>query len=157
MPAQYGETEPVIPRMPFIALALTLVATEVFLAFLHIYDANLMELKWIGIMGAVFAITVAVAYALRVKILVADGTLTVGIVRRFSAPLDHVIDTKVGDIDVLRNYSGWGIKKVKFKTYTAHGIDAAVSVKLAGRVVLTVTTSYPEALNAAVRSGIEEG
>ena len=51
-----------------------------------------------------------------------------------------------GDDDVTRNYSGWGIKKVKFRNYTAHGIEGAVTVKLAGRIVLTMTCIDRDAL-----------
>ena len=84
------------------------------------------------------------------------GTLIKGILRMYPVPLTNIIDVKTGDIDIMRNYSGWGIKKVRFKTYACPGIDTAVSVKAAGRLVITVTTSDPEGLAAVLRSGAAE-
>ena len=87
--------------------------------------------------------------------MIEDGKLNAGILRMFTVPLDHVIDVKTGDIDILRNYSGWGIKKVRFKTFACPGIDSAVSVKLKGRIVLTVTTNDPEVLSRILMENVE--
>jgi hypothetical protein len=107
---------------------------------------------------ATAAITVFVAVFCRwlsVKIRIEDGVFSSGILRMYPVPLSDIIDVKTGDIDIMRNYSGWGIKKVRFKTYACPGIDTAVSVKVTGRLVVTVTTSDPEGLAAVLSSGIK--
>ena len=48
-----------------------------------------------------------------------------------------------------------GIKKVRFKTFACPGIDSAVSVKLKGRIVLTVTTNDPEVLSRILMENVE--
>lgn len=156
MSEEYSETEALIPRAPFLVLVLTLAATGAFLVFLHFYDSNLMSPERACSVSAAFAAVAVAAYFLKVRIIVKDGVLRAGIVRCTEAPLEHVIDTRVGDIDTLRDYSGWGTRKVRFRTYAAHGVDTAVSVKLAGFVVLTVTTEHPEELERVLRDRITE-
>ena len=127
---------------------LMLVAMAATLCFMAgIAAAGIIEGWWqVGIFAAVTAVCVFVCMFVKIRITVDDENLTVSVFKPYVVPLAHVIDVKKGDIDVTRNYSGWGIKKVKFRNYTAHGIEGAVTVKLAGRIVLTMTCIDRDAL-----------
>ena len=129
MSTEYTEIEDIFPRTTFLILAITLTLIVI--------------------------LVIPFCYFLKVRIVIEDGKLNAGILRMFTVPLDHVIDVKTGDIDILRNYSGWGIKKVRFKTFACPGIDSAVSVKLKGRIVLTVTTNDPEVLSRILMENVE--
>ncbi len=134
-----------MPEIPAKILLACLGATLVFMV--ACYFAGIIQASW---QPALFALITGIAAVLiifvKLRIRVDDENITVGFVRMYTVPLAHVIDVKKGDIDVARNYSGWGIKKVKFRNYTTHGVDGAVTVKLAGRNVLTMTCRDPDAL-----------
>lgn len=144
MSAIFEETQDIIPEISFRILLIVLVATAVFSAICAALD--IIAYWALGIIVAVFAAITAVTYCVKIVIRIEDGRISVKMLKEYAVPLDYVIDVKKGDIDIMRNYSGWGIKKVKFKNFTAPGIDGAVSVKLMGRTILTVTTERPDEL-----------
>ena len=145
MAIQFEETQDLIPETPAKILLVCLAATLVFMVACYI--AGIIEELW---QPALFAVITALAAVIilfvKLRIKVDEENITVGFVKMYTVPLAHVIDVKKGDIDVARNYSGWGIKKVKFRNYTTNGIDGAVTVKLAGRNVLTMTCKDPDTL-----------
>lgn len=82
-----------------------------------------------------------------------ESGLTVSYFKKRIYSVDRILDAKKGDIDILRDYSGWGHgTKVKYRTYSVPGEDGAVSVKLGGKEVVTVTTGRPDELYDAVMS-----
>ena len=154
MSTEYTEIEDIFPRTTFLILAITLIAADV--AILACTLADIGTSMWqFYIMTLIVILVIPFCYFLKVRIVIEDGKLNAGILRMFTVPLDHVIDVKTGDIDILRNYSGWGIKKVRFKTFACPGSDSAVSVKLKGRIVLTVTTNDPEVLSRILMENVE--
>ncbi len=154
MPTEYAETEEIFPKTVFIILAVTLIAADA--AILACALADIGTSMWqFYIMTAIVILALPFCYFLKVKIDVKDGNLSAGILRTYTVPLSSVIDYKTGDIDILRNYSGWGIKKVRFKTYSCPGVDTAISVKIKGRVVLTVTTRDPDAIAKILSENME--
>lgn len=140
----FEETQDIIPNISLKILILIIVATEVFIAACCALDYT----AWwqFGLLTLVFVIFFCICYFVKIRITVTERDISVRMLKTFTVPLDHVIDVKKGDIDIMRNYSGWGIKKVKFKNYAAPGIDGAVSAKLTGRTVLTVTTRHVDEL-----------
>ena len=151
MSADFEEHDRIFQQMPYIFMVGVFAAASIFIAACAALDVG--GTPW-WMFYATAAITVFVAVFCRwlsVKIRVEDGVFSSGILRMYPVPLSDIIDVKTGDIDIMRNYSGWGIKKVRFKTYACPGIDTAVSVKVAGRLVVTVTTADPEGLAALLR------
>ena len=135
---KFQETQDYIPELPARIFMLAMAATLVFM--IGISAAGIIDGWWqVGIFAIVTAVCVFFCMFVKIRIVVDDENLTVSIFKPYVVPLAHVIDVKKGDIDITRNYSGWGVKKVRFRNYTAHGIEGAVSVKLAGRIVLTMT------------------
>lgn len=146
MAATFEENQDLIPEIPLKILVLSLIAC---VAFIIICSALGLTAWWqSAAFAAVSVAIIAVCLFVKVRITVDDANITVRRLRTYTVPLDHIIDVKKGDIDIMRNYSEWGIKKVKFRNYTVHGIEGAVSVKLLGRIVLTVTTARPDELYA---------
>lgn len=152
MPTEYTEIEDIFPMPTFLILAFTLVAMDVAILACTLADIGTSMWQFYA-MAAITVLVLPFCYLLKLRIIVEDGKINAGILRMFTVPLDHVIDVKTGDIDILRNYSGWGIKKVRFKTFACPGIDTAVSVKLKGRVILTVTTNDPDVLRDILLEG----
>ncbi|MCQ2085608.1 MAG: hypothetical protein MJZ21_05645 [archaeon] len=141
----YEETQDIIPETPFKILALMLIATDLFLLVCSF--AGIVNGYWqFAIFTAITAAIIAICYFVKIRIVIDEEKIKITMLKKYEAPLTHVIDVKKGDIDIMRNYSEWGIKKVKFRNYTAPGIDGAVSVKMAGRLVLTMTTQNPDEL-----------
>lgn len=77
----------------------------------------------------------------------ADGNFSVRLFRQLTVPLADVLDHRTGDVDIIKNYSGLGLKKVKYRTYVCPGYETALSFKMKGLVV-TVTTAHAEELAA---------
>ncbi len=140
----FEDTQDLVPKIPLLFLSVILVATEVFI----VICCALNYTSWwqAGVLAVIFVIVFAFCHFVKIKITVDENNVTFYLLKPYTVPLDHVIDVKKGDIDILRNYSGWGIKKVKFRNYVSHGIDGAVSVKVTGRMVVTVTTTRPDEL-----------
>ena len=142
--ATFEEKQDLIPEIPLKIMVLSLIAC---VAFIIICSAlGLTEWWQSAAFAAVSAAVIAVCLFVKVRITVDEANITVRRLRPYTVPLDHIIDVKKGDIDIMRNYSEWGIKKVKFRNYTVHGVEGAVSVKLLGRIVLTMTTARPDEL-----------
>lgn len=123
----------------FMIIAAASLATIAFMLLCY-FLGYVTEIWEVLILMALCVVLVVAARFLKYTIRVEDGKFSIKYIRKYEFPLDHVLDLKRGDIDILRNYSGWGLKKVKFKTYACPGIEDAISLKLAGRTVLTFTT-----------------
>lgn len=133
-----------MPRTPLLFLLFILIATEAFMVICCALDYT----PWwqAVVLAAAFLAVFAFCRFVKIKITVDEKNISFRMLNTYKVPLDNVIDVKKGDIDIMRNYSGWGIKKVKFKNYVSHGIDSAVSVKVTGRMVVTATTAHPDEL-----------
>ncbi len=140
----FEETQDLVPRMPLLFLSAILIATE---AFIIICCALGFTSWWqAGVLAGIFAVLYAFCNFVKIRIVVDEKNITFRMLNTYSVPLDNIIDVKKGDIDIMRNYSGWGIKKVKFKNYVSHGVDSAISAKITGRMVVTATTARPDEL-----------
>ena len=156
MSADFEEHDRIFQQMPYIFMVGVFAAASAFIAVCAALGVGGTPWWMFYTTAIITAFVAAFCRWLSVRILVEDGVFNSGILRMYPVPLTDIIDVKTGDIDIMRNYSGWGIKKVRFKTYACPGIDTAVSVKAAGRLVITVTTSDPEGLAAVLRSGAAE-
>lgn len=146
MSAHFKETERLFSRPAFLALAGILIATEAFIIACACFGLGLKT--WaIAVTAVVFTAVIAAAWWLRISICVADGIFSVRLIRRLNVPLADVLDHRTGDVDIIKNYSGLGLKKVKYHTYVCPGYETALSFKTKGLVV-TVTTAHADVLAA---------
>ena len=147
MAVQFEETHRYLDKESFTILLIALAATDVFV--LICFAVGWMEEAWMpASVIAVSAVGLFFAFFLRLTVVVEDGELRVTFfIRTRKYPQKRILDVKKGDIDILRDYSGWGHgTKIRYRTYAVPGIDDSVSVKLGGKEVLTVTTERMDEL-----------
>ena len=146
MAVQFEESRRYLDDVTLKILLLVLVATDVFAVIC--FAMGWMTEAWeVIILIALTVVGALIAYFLRFSFKVEDGDITVSFVRTRRIPQKRILDVKKGDIDILRDYSGWGHgTKVRYSTYALPGIDGAVSIKLGGKEVITVTTEHPDEL-----------
>ncbi|MFA6870362.1 MAG: hypothetical protein WCQ63_05225 [Methanomethylophilus sp.] len=140
MAVDFEETEAMFPRPAFIALTGTLIATDAFILLTILWDLGTNWLEF-GITTVVFAAFIVIGYASRIRIRIADGMVRTSLFRRLTIPLQDIRDWRTGDIDEIKNYTGYGFKKNKYRTYVCPGVDTAFSFK-AGRFVVTATSRH---------------
>ncbi|MGI6008729.1 MAG: hypothetical protein ACOX8X_01195 [Methanomethylophilus sp.] len=153
MSAQFEEHDRIFSGLPYIFLVGVFAAAAAVIAICAAFDIGGVPWWMFWATAVITVLTAVIGYWLKVSIVVTDDDFASGIVRTTHVPLKDIIDIKTGDIDIMRNYSGWGIKKVRFKTFACPGIDTAVSVKCAGRLVVTVTTKQPDELKRILLDG----
>ena len=66
---------------------------------------------------------------------------------------EEIIEVRIGELNVIKNYSNWTLKGVKYRTYSAVGEDMGVGLKITGKRVIYLSTKDPEALAAALPKG----
>jgi len=147
MAVQFEETHRYLDKESFTILLIALAATDIFM--IVCYAVGWVEELWMPlVIIAVTAIGALMGFFLRLTVVVEDGELRVSFfIRTLRYPQKRILDVKKGDIDILRDYSGWGHgTKVRYRTYAVPGIDDAVSVKLGGKEVVTISTERMDEL-----------
>ena len=145
----YEEVQPLVTRPAFLMLAAMLAATSVFIG-VCVIAGIVTEAAMFYVSTAVFIAMVLAFRLVRLRIRVDGDALTLRFVREHVIPLEDVIDYKLGDIDIIRNYSGLGAKNMKYKHYICHGYERGISFKLTGRTVVTLSSADPEAVGRIV-------
>lgn len=147
----YEEKQSFIPRVALIMLIATLVATDLFILICTQFPDMNIGMWMFYAATAIFAALIVGFLASNLKITVTEDSVIIKNYRTMTIPMSDVIDLKTGDIDIVRNYSGWGLKNVKFKNYVCHGYENGVSLKLKGRLVVTFTSSDPEKVASLIK------
>ncbi|MDR3282242.1 MAG: hypothetical protein LBS92_01340 [Candidatus Methanoplasma sp.] len=146
--ACFTEVHDVVPRTAFIALAATLTATDVFMLACTMVESIGTEMWMFVSSTVIFAAVVSACFFVKLKVSVDDQTILITLVKKYPYELSDVIGYKIGDVDVIRNYSGWGMKGVKFKNFISAGHEGGISLKLRGKRVVTISLDDPEAFAA---------
>ncbi|MDR1954510.1 MAG: hypothetical protein LBP82_00980 [Candidatus Methanoplasma sp.] len=144
MAKTFEETQDILPRGAFIIMSAVLIATDAFMLICHFIESLAVPLWMFAAASVVFGGIIIFCFTVKLKISVVDDAIHIRFLKRYNIPFGEVIDHKIGDIDVIRNYSGWGMKKVTFKNLICAGYDKGVSLKLTGRRVVTVSLGDPE-------------
>ncbi|MCL2148877.1 MAG: hypothetical protein FWH47_06025 [Methanomassiliicoccaceae archaeon] len=140
----FEEAQDVLPRDAFLIMASALTATAAFM-LVCCFIEPLGVRPWMAAVAAtVFAAAIVFCKAVKLRVSVEDGVIRVRLLKGYAIPFGEVIDHRVGDMDEIRNYSGWGTKKVSYKNLVCAGCDRGVSLKLTGRRVLTISLRDPE-------------
>ncbi len=144
MVLEYEESRRYLTHEQFVILMLTLAATVVF-ALVCFATGIVKELWMVACLVLVCGVGALFGAFLSFSVRIEDGNITVRMIRKVVFEEKRILDVKKGDIDILRDYSGWGRgNKIRYRTYALPGIDGAVSVKLGGKEVLTFTTENPD-------------
>ena len=141
---KFEEVQDLLPKDAFMIMASVLIATDAFILFCYFVWPLGIQLWIIAATSVIFGGTILFCWLVKLRVRIENSTIVVGFIKRHVIPFGDVIDHKVGDISIIRNFSGWGIKKVSFKNFICVGYDAGVSMKLMGRRVVTISLSDPE-------------
>ena len=140
----FEEVQDILPRDVFMIMAFVLIATDVFILFSYFVLPVDIQSWMFVVTSVIFGAVILFCWLVKLRVRIENRTITVRFIKRHVISFEEVIDHKVGDISIIRNFSGWGIKKVSFKNFICVGYDAGVSLKLMGRRVVTVSLSDPE-------------
>ncbi|MDR3205824.1 MAG: hypothetical protein LBT41_01815 [Candidatus Methanoplasma sp.] len=146
--AAFEEVHDVMPRASFIALVAILAATDAFILLCTAIDDIGTELWMFGSSTVIFAAVILACFFVKLKISVDNDEIRITLIKRYTYRTSDVIGFKIGDIDIIRNYSGWGMRGVKFKNFISAGYERGISLKLLGKRVVTFSLEDPEAFAA---------
>jgi len=147
MVPKYEETEFIIPRVAFYALLFIFISTDAFI--LICTQLNIGTYMWMFyVTTVIFAVIILIFYFIRLKIVIENDVITIKYLKKYIIPFSDIIDFKTGDVNIIKNYSGWGLKNIKFKNFICNGYENGISLKVVGRKVFTFSTSDPEGLAA---------
>ena len=144
MTETFEEVQDIMPKDAFMIMAAVLIATDVFVLICSFIEAVGTPLWMFIATSVIFGGVIIFCWLIKLRIRVENDAIVIRFIKRYVIPLEEVIDHKTGDISIIRNFSGWGIKKVSFKNFIFLGHDRGVSMKLTGRRVVTVSLSDPE-------------
>jgi len=145
MTKTFEEVQDLIPRNSFLILTAVLVATAVFMTLCSFIE-EIGTPIWTSVATAViFAGIIIFCFVVKLRVIIEDNVISIRLLKRYDIKFEEIIDYKTGDISIIRNYSGWGIKKVTFKNLVCVGYDNGISLKVTGRRVFTISLTDPEA------------
>jgi len=149
MESAYKESRMVMPMNLAVLMAVMMVVTWASMAVTKLFmNAQIPDIALI-VSGAAFALVIVFCFIMRFTIEVFDDRIEfVYFFRRTSIPKSEIIDTRVGEINIIKNYSAWTLKGVKYKTYTAIGEDMGIGLKVTGKRVFFLSSADPDAIAA---------
>lgn len=147
MDPRFLESRPLLPRQLSYVLAGTLVATVAFMAVSKYMMGVAMPGWAIPVVGVLFAAIIVLSFVLKLTVSVGEDGLDVRYAfRHLHFPWDEIIDTRMGELALIRSYDRWNLKGVKHKAYMVIGEDLGVAIKLTAKRVLVLSSEDPEAL-----------
>jgi hypothetical protein len=137
----------ILPKNLAIILSLVLVVTWLSIVVTkYVYYSGIQDSVIIGV-GIVVAIAIVLAFILKFNITVyPDRIEMMYIVRTTSIPKEQIIDTRVGELNIIKNYSNWTLKGVSYHTYTAIGEEMGIGLKVTGKRVYFLSSKDPQAI-----------
>ncbi|MCL2317513.1 MAG: hypothetical protein FWC44_00445 [Methanomassiliicoccaceae archaeon] len=145
MTKAFEEVQDLIPRNAFLIMTFALAATAAFM-FVCSFIEEIGTPIWMSAATAViFAGMIIFCFVVKLRVIIEDNVVSIRLLKRYDIKFEEIIDFKTGDISIIRNYSGWGIKKVAFKNLVCVGYDNGISLKVTGRRVFTISLTDPEA------------
>ncbi len=145
----YQESHPVLPRNLSIILTIVLAATWLFMiVYKFVYYPELPDLALI-VTGVAFAIACVMCFLMNFSVRVYEDSIEMKyLFFRVQLPKEQIIDTRTGELNIIKNYSDWTLKGVKYKTYSVIGLDLGVGLKVTGKRVFFFSAEDPEAISA---------
>jgi len=138
----------ILPKNLAILLSAMLVVTWIAMVVTKYAYSDLPTMALI-VCGVVFAVCVILCFAMRFSITVYDDRIEIFyIVKRTTIPKSEIITTRTGEINLIKNYSDWNLKGVKYKTYSAIGEEMGIGLKVTGKRVFYLSSKDPEAIAA---------
>ncbi|MDR1691165.1 MAG: hypothetical protein LBR42_04930 [Candidatus Methanoplasma sp.] len=143
MTKTFDEVQDIMPKNAFLIMAAVLIATDVFILLCYFIESVNTPIWKFAATTVIFAAMILFCFFVKLKISIEDDVIRLRFLKSYDIPFGDIIDYKTGDVDVIRNYSGWGIKKVTFKNLISIGYEQGISLKLTGRKVYTISIADP--------------
>ncbi|MBE6523769.1 MAG: hypothetical protein E7Z65_02700 [Thermoplasmata archaeon] len=141
----YQESHMVLPKNLAFITAGIFAATLLFMIvykFVFYPDMPAMAIVCIAIS---FILVCLVCFLLKFTISVYDDRIEMKYAfSTTSIPLEQIIDTRTGELNIIKNYSDWTLKGVKYKTYSVIGLDLGIGLKVTGKRVFFMSAEDPE-------------
>lgn len=149
MEPAYQESRMLLPKNLAIMLVAVLIITWVsFLVTKLTYYDGIPMLAIYGF-GIITAIASILVFAMRFGISVYGDRVEIWyIVSKTVIPIAEIIDTRTGELNLIKNYSAWNLKGVKYRTFSAVGEDLGIGLKVTGKRVFYMSSKDPEAIAA---------
>jgi hypothetical protein len=144
MAKTFEEIQDIMPRNALLIMIAVLAATDVFILICTFIESLSTPFWMFAVTSVIFAAIILFCLFVKLRITVEDRVIRARFIKKYVIPFEDIIDHRVGDIDAIRNFSGWGIKKVVFKNLISIGYDRGISLKVKGRKVFTISLSDPE-------------
>ena len=143
----YMESRRLLPRNLSVLLAVTLIAAwaSILVTKMFYYD-GIPDIA-LAVCGVVFAATIILCFVLRFDITVYEDRIEIFYIYKTTViTKPEIIDTRVGELNLIKNYSAWNLKGVRYRTCSAIGEDMGIGLKVTGKRVLYLSSKDPEAI-----------
>jgi len=143
----YQESRPVLPKNLTIILSLVLIATWAFMIVYGYFFTPNESMTWTYIVGIAFLIVIALVFLMRFTISVYDDRIEFFYIFRKTVVMkEDIIDTKTGELNIIKSYTPWSLKGTRYKTFSAVGEEMGVGIKVKGKKVYYMSTTDPDAI-----------
>ena len=157
MEISFRESRPILPKRLFLVLAIVLLATLAFMAFMQFFMKTDMPGWSLPATAALFAAIMLACVLPKLTLECFPDRISITyIFRKTEIPFAQIIDKKCGDINQIRNYGSWNIKGVKHRFFSVIGDEYGVALKLAGKKVIVVSTERMDEFFALIPVSREE-
>lgn len=153
MEPSYRESRMILPKNLAIIAALMLIASyAAILVTDYFYDCSSDAINIAC--GVVFLIAIVICFALRFTTEIYGDRIELKyIVKKTVIPFEQIIETKTGELNIIKSYTAWSLKGVKYHTYSAVGEDMGVGLKVTGKRVYYFSTTDPDTVASLLPKG----
>lgn len=139
----------ILPKNLAILLSAMLVITWLAMIVTKFAYYDGLSTTAIVICGVFFAICVILCFAMRYSVTVHEDRIEIfHIIKRATILKEEIITTRTGEMNIIKNYSDWNLKGVKYRTYSVVGEEMAIGLKVTGKRVYYLSSKDPEAIAA---------
>jgi len=149
MDPEYKESRSILPRNLTILLTVMLVVAWISILVTRQFYYSGIPMIALTVCGVIFAAAIILCFVMRFDITVYEDRVEIFyIYKTTTIPKEQIIDTRVGELNRIKNYSDWNLKGVKYSTSSAVGEEMGLGLKVTGKRVFYLSSKDPEAIAA---------
>ena len=151
MDPAYQESRMIVPKNLAILMAVMLIVTWASMLFTrYVLNISMPELAlWIS--GAFFITTILLIFAMKYSLKVYDDRIEAFYIFRTTTLMkSDILETKSGELNIIKSYTPWSLKGVRYRTFSAIGDEMGVGLKMKGKRVYYLASVDPEVVLALI-------
>jgi hypothetical protein len=151
MDPAYQESRMIVPKNLAILMAVMLIVTWASMLFTrYVLNISMPELAlWIS--GAFFIVAILLIFAMKYSLKVYDDRIEAFYIFRTTTLMkSDILETKSGELNIIKSYTPWSLKGVRYRTFSAIGDEMGVGLKMKGKRVYYLASVDPEAVLALI-------